>query len=184
MVGVSSWGVVVVVKVVGSGLTADGSLAEDRLLDQLTTAQRSPSFSLPPTHPPTTYHAPPPPSSHTYPRRTTVCAVPVQRPERQLGGAGHRLESLLCAQARGPGDRWVEGAVGGSGGSASILPHTRPHLDLTSHSLLSCPDRTHLTLTSVIFGDPPAGRHAFVGMGFLERSDAFDFNVALQDHVK
>ena len=30
----------------------------------------------------------------------------------------------------------------------------------------------------------PTGRHAFIGMGFTDRGDSFDFNVTLQDHFK
>jgi len=36
----------------------------------------------------------------------------------------------------------------------------------------------HPTLHSII------GRHAFVGMGFTERNDAFDFNTTILDHLK
>ncbi|KAL1511502.1 hypothetical protein AB1Y20_006299 [Prymnesium parvum] len=36
----------------------------------------------------------------------------------------------------------------------------------------------------VIRVDDGSGRHAFLGMGFLERDHAFEFNVTLQDHVK
>lgn len=36
----------------------------------------------------------------------------------------------------------------------------------------------------VIRIDDGNGRHAFIGLGFADRGDSFDFNVALQDHFK
>ncbi|XP_026540204.1 adaptin ear-binding coat-associated protein 2 isoform X2 [Notechis scutatus] len=33
-------------------------------------------------------------------------------------------------------------------------------------------------------GNSTTGRRAFIGIGFVDRGDAFDFNVALQDHFK
>lgn len=36
----------------------------------------------------------------------------------------------------------------------------------------------------VIQIDDGNGRHAFIGVGFADRGDSFDFNVALQDHFK
>eukprot|EP00163_Fabomonas_tropica_P018168 TRINITY_DN3240_c0_g4_i1.p1 TRINITY_DN3240_c0_g4~~TRINITY_DN3240_c0_g4_i1.p1 ORF type:complete len:269 (-),score=61.49 TRINITY_DN3240_c0_g4_i1:100-837(-) len=32
--------------------------------------------------------------------------------------------------------------------------------------------------------DDGSGRHAFIGMGFADRNTAFDFNAAIQDHIK
>jgi hypothetical protein len=36
----------------------------------------------------------------------------------------------------------------------------------------------------VVRADDGNGRHAYLGVGFKERTDAFDFNVAIQDHVR
>lgn len=32
--------------------------------------------------------------------------------------------------------------------------------------------------------DPATGRHAFLGLGFNERGEAFDFSAALNDHER
>lgn len=44
--------------------------------------------------------------------------------------------------------------------------------------------RTHPRYFVVRALDEASQQHAFVGIGFTERTDAFDFNVALADHFK
>ena len=38
--------------------------------------------------------------------------------------------------------------------------------------------------SSILYLILSSGQNAFVGLGFEDRGDAFDFNVALQDHFK
>jgi hypothetical protein len=49
-------------------------------------------------------------------------------------------------------------------------------------SVEACIDSSRYFVIKVV--DPNTHQHAFVGLGFQERSYAFDMNIALQDHFK
>lgn len=49
---------------------------------------------------------------------------------------------------------------------------------------LKDPSGMHIVLRLLIYFLSPRGRHAFVGLGFQDRGDAFDFNVSLMEHFK
>uniref|UniRef100_A0A8B9B9M1 NECAP endocytosis associated 2 n=1 Tax=Anser brachyrhynchus TaxID=132585 RepID=A0A8B9B9M1_9AVES len=78
--------------------------------------------------------------------------------------------------------RIEDGNVGGS--SLSLEKEGRNLAPVVSSALLSSRFPSQLLLEETMVAGVWNGRRAFIGVGFVDRGDAFDFNVALQDHFK
>ena len=55
---------------------------------------------------------------------------------------------------------------------------------ICSPSISSLCYLSHYCLFIIFLYSLCSGRHAFVGLGFQDRGDAFDFNVSLMEHFK
>ncbi|KAL0587386.1 hypothetical protein ABG067_003004 [Albugo candida] len=122
----------------------------------------------------------------------------------QVSAAGHRADSwpkepvwtgrltiFSCDE-----DLMIELRDSSNGSLFAACPMKRNGPTAVQKGLRLCDKercRTHLHLTTVVDSsryfvlrvvDQNSGRHAFIGIAFENRSDAFDFNVALDDHQK
>ena len=125
--------------------------------------------------------------TRTRPTRRLVRGVPV-RPGRQLGRARPGLEPVLCRQARERKryahrgrPRTQNGAPRGHGSRETL---SRPQPLLLRARLIRAAHQPPPYHGRRPWSALLPGQHVFVGMGFQERTDAFDFNVTIQDHFK
>ena len=96
-------------------------------------------------------------------------------------GQQHRRAVCRLPRRRVPRARGREGAhtthcVGLTDG-VQVTDSSRYFVLRLVHESGACPPRRCIT-------HHHTGKHAFIGMGFTDRGDAFDFTVALQDHFK
>lgn len=110
--------------------------------------------------------------------RGAVCTGTCRWVPWHYSGNGQWLKPLLCAA--NPGwQRWVNLTFFPCHKyyyPHNVFEHGAPQKGITIPFVLPLkPQTVMLSLT---------GRSAFIGIGFGDRGDAFDFNVALQDHFK